>query len=117
MGDEAGSGGGGQGAAKSEDAEEEEGDDEESEEEEAENGKKYVAAVCQYTTILKDAPPGFDGQKYEVNYMKNIQPMKQVPNYPARGNEVSRKVNIGMRGGNLMIGKRHQEDEDEEDED
>ena len=82
----------------------------------AENGKKYVAAVCQYTTILKDAPPGFDGQKYEVNYMKNIQPMKQVPNYPARGNEVSRKVNIGMRGGNLMIGKRHQEDDDEDDE-
>ena len=82
----------------------------------AENGKKYVAAVCQYTTILKDAPPGFDGQKYEVNYMKNIQPMKQVPNYPARSNEVSRKVNIGMRGGNLMIGKRHQEDDDEDDE-
>ena len=48
--------------------------------------------------------------------MKNIQPMKQVPNYPARGNEVSRKVNIGMRGGNLMIGKRHQEDDDEDDE-
>ena len=27
-----------------------------------------MAAVCHYTTILKDAPPGFDNDDYEVNY-------------------------------------------------
>jgi len=32
------------------------------------HGEQYVAAVCQYTTILKDAPPGFDNDDYEVNY-------------------------------------------------
>jgi len=30
---------------------------------------EYVAAVCQYTTVLKETPPGFDDKKYEVNYM------------------------------------------------
>ena len=25
--------------------------------------------MCQYTTILKDAPPGFSNDEYEVNYL------------------------------------------------
>ena len=28
-----------------------------------------MAAVCQYTTVLKETPPGFDDHKYEVNFM------------------------------------------------
>ena len=51
--------------------EEEEDDDEEESEEEGNNRApaKYVGAVCQYTTILKDAPPGFSNDEYEVNYL------------------------------------------------
>lgn len=47
---------------------EDEEEEEEEEEDEEEDGEEYVAAVCQYTTILKDAPPGFDNDDYEVNY-------------------------------------------------
>ena len=54
-----------------ENEEEEEGEEEEEDVEENKgNGGDYVAAVCQYTTILKDAPPGFNNDKYEVNFMK-----------------------------------------------
>ena len=54
-----------------EDDNEEEEDEDEEEEEEEENDRKddYVAAVCQYTTVLKETPPGFDDKKYEVNFM------------------------------------------------
>ena len=57
-----------------EEEEEEEEDDEEEEEEEENVGparpdNDYVAAVCQYTTVLKETPPGFDDKKYEVNFM------------------------------------------------
>ena len=53
-----------------EDGDEDEDQDEPGEDDlEAEGGAgEYVAAVCQYTTILKDAPPGFDNDDYEVNY-------------------------------------------------
>ena len=46
-------------------------DDEDEEEEEDDDHVKddYVAAVCQYTTVLKETPPGFDDKKYEVNFM------------------------------------------------
>ena len=47
---------------------EEEDDDEEEGGEGGEAKEEYVAAVCHYTTILKDAPPGFDNDDYEVNY-------------------------------------------------
>jgi len=47
-----------------------EDDEEEDEDRVAEGRNEYVAAVCQYTTILKDAPPGFNNDKYEVNYLK-----------------------------------------------
>lgn len=52
----------------SERPEEEEDEDDEEEEDENDGEENYVAAVCQYTTILKDAPPGFDNDDYEVNY-------------------------------------------------
>ena len=49
----------------------EEDEDEEDEEEEEEDpcNDDYVAAVCQYTTVLKETPPGFNdpSNKYEVN--------------------------------------------------
>ena len=32
-------------------------------------GCDYIASVCQYTTILKDAPTGFNNDHYEVNYL------------------------------------------------
>ena len=52
---------------------ENDGEEEDEEEEESEDDNqapaKYVAAVCQYTTILKDAPPGFSNEEYEVNYL------------------------------------------------
>ena len=64
---------------QSEDGEEEEEEEEEKEEEEDEEVEEedtapgrdndYVAAVCQYTTVLKETPPGFDDKKYEVNFM------------------------------------------------
>eukprot|EP00095_Tigriopus_kingsejongensis_P007352 snap_masked-scaffold589_size129586-processed-gene-0.24 protein:Tk07352 transcript:snap_masked-scaffold589_size129586-processed-gene-0.24-mRNA-1 annotation:"PREDICTED: uncharacterized protein LOC102681883 isoform X5" len=69
------------GATERSEGEEEEGEEEEEEEEEdEEEGEEdddpdkirppeYVAAVCQYTTILKDAPPGFNNEDYEVNYL------------------------------------------------
>ena len=49
----------------------EDDDDEDEEEEEDDDHVKddYVAAVCQYTTVLKETPPGFDDKKYEVNFM------------------------------------------------
>ena len=55
------------------DENEDEDDNDEEEEDEDEDGggevkEGYVAAVCHYTTILKDAPPGFDNDDYEVNY-------------------------------------------------
>ena len=54
-----------------EEEEEEEEDEEEEEEEEEEDPRNddYVAAVCQYTTVLKETPPGFNdpSNKYEVN--------------------------------------------------
>ena len=48
---------------------EEEDEDEEEEEEEDPRNDDYVAAVCQYTTVLKETPPGFNdpSNKYEVN--------------------------------------------------
>ena len=55
-----------------EEEDEEEDDDEEEEEENvgpARPDNDYVAAVCQYTTVLKETPPGFDDNKYEVNFM------------------------------------------------
>ena len=52
----------------SDDVEEDQDEDEEGEEEEEEEEEEYVAAVCHYTTILKDAPPGFDNDEYEVYY-------------------------------------------------
>ena len=54
-----------------EDKEDRDGDDDEDGEEgeERANDNEYVAAVCQYTTVLKETPPGFDDKKYEVNYM------------------------------------------------
>ena len=53
-----------------EDEEEEEEDDEEEEiVGPARPDNDYVAAVCQYTTVLKETPPGFDDKKYEVNFM------------------------------------------------
>ena len=57
-----------------EEDEEEEEEEEEEDEEENDNGmagpdNDYVAAVCQYTTVLKETPPGFDDNKYEVNFM------------------------------------------------
>ena len=49
--------------------EEEEEDDEEGEDDQGSGQPpEYMAAVCQYTTILKDAPPGFSNEEYEVNY-------------------------------------------------
>ena len=57
--------------------EDEEEEDEDDEEEEivgpARPDNDYVAAVCQYTTVLKETPPGFDDKKYEVNFM-NLEP-------------------------------------------
>ena len=54
-----------------EEDEEDEDEDEEEEEEEEEDPRNddYVAAVCQYTTVLKETPPGFNdpSNKYEVN--------------------------------------------------
>ena len=47
----------------------EEADEDEDEEEEEDEKDDYVAAVCQYTTVLKETPPGFDDNKYEVNFM------------------------------------------------
>ena len=44
-------------------------DDEDDDEEEENDNDDYVAAVCQYTTVLKETPPGFDDNKYEVNFM------------------------------------------------
>jgi len=44
-------------------------EDDDDEEENAASNNDYVAAVCQYTTVLKETPPGFDDNKYEVNYM------------------------------------------------
>merc|ERR1712106_1203753 len=52
-------------ASNKSDDEEEEDEDEEG----AASNNDYVAAVCQYTTVLKETPPGFDDNKYEVNYM------------------------------------------------
>ena len=49
---------------------EDDDDDEEEEEEEEDGNEEYVAAVCHYTTILKDAPPGFD--EYEVYHYHNL---------------------------------------------
>ncbi len=57
---------GGQESTSNNDQEDNDEDDDEDDEEEEE--EEYVAAVCQYTTILKDAPPGFDNDDYEVNY-------------------------------------------------
>ena len=67
--------------------EEDEEDGEEDEEEERVDDNEYVAAVCQYTTVLKETPPGFDDKKYEVNYMNleqgaaanNVEPDKAWP--------------------------------------
>ena len=65
--------------------EEEEEEEEESEEEENNRGPaKYVAAVCQYTTILKDAPPGFSNEEYEVNYL-NLEKGVTSTNTPTTG--------------------------------
>ena len=52
-----------------EEDEEDEDEDEEEEEEEDPRNDDYVAAVCQYTTVLKETPPGFNdpSNKYEVN--------------------------------------------------
>ena len=55
--------------ASNQSEEEEEEDDDEEEEEEEQVKDDYVAAVCQYTTVLKETPPGFDDKKYEVNFM------------------------------------------------
>merc|ERR1711874_22325 len=44
-------------------------EDEDEDDEGAASNNDYVAAVCQYTTVLKETPPGFDDNKYEVNYM------------------------------------------------
>ena len=66
------------GASKDDDDDDDEDDDEDEEDEDDEDENAggdrqqppdYVAAVCQYTTILKDAPPGFDNEEYEVNYL------------------------------------------------
>ena len=78
-----------------EDEDDEDGEnegEEENREEEAKNCQKsgeqskpeYVAAVCQYTTILKDTPPGFDNDKYEVNYLNLEKPT------PSNGNNMPR---------------------------
>ena len=48
---------------------EDQDDEEEDEDDEVDKKDDYVAAVCQYTTVLKETPPGFDDKKYEVNYM------------------------------------------------
>ena len=50
-------------------SEEEDDEDDEEEEDEEDENEDYVAAVCQYTTVLKETPPGFDDNKYEVNFM------------------------------------------------
>ena len=52
------------------DEEENDDDDDDEDEEEEEGNEEYVAAVCHYTTILKDAPPGFD--EYEVYHYHNL---------------------------------------------
>ena len=52
-----------------EEEEEEEDDDDEENVGPARPDNDYVAAVCQYTTVLKETPPGFDDKKYEVNFM------------------------------------------------
>jgi hypothetical protein len=58
----------GHGAEQQEEEDEDE-DEEDEDEDEEDQQPEYVAAVCQYTTILKDAPPGFDNDDYEVNYL------------------------------------------------
>lgn len=59
-----------------EEEQEEEEEEDDGEEDEKEENPEYVAAVCQYTTVLKETPPGFTDKKYEVNYM-NLE--KNVP--------------------------------------
>jgi hypothetical protein len=59
--------------------EEEEDYEEEEEEAEEEENPEYVAAVCQYTTVLKETPPGFDDNQYEVNYLKTTDNKPQQP--------------------------------------
>ena len=64
----------GGGSKDDDDDDDEEDDDEEEDDDDNVRGDRqqppdYVAAVCQYTTILKDAPPGFDNEEYEVNYL------------------------------------------------
>ena len=68
-----------------EEGEEEEDDDDEEGDEEDGQPPEYVAAVCQYTTILKDAPPGFSNEEYEVNYLnleKGVGPDGRDKNIP-----------------------------------
>ena len=52
-----------------EEEDEDEEDEDEDDDEEEDDKDDYVAAVCQYTTVLKETPPGFDDNKYEVNFM------------------------------------------------
>lgn len=52
-----------------EDDEDDDDDDDEDDENAGDHAPEYVAAVCQYTTVLKETPPGFDDNKYEVNFM------------------------------------------------
>ena len=72
-------------------SEEEEEDEEEEDEEDEEQAKDdYVAAVCQYTTVLKETPPGFDDKKYEVNFMNLDQGAGDVARKSSRPETVLR---------------------------
>ena len=51
------------------DEDDDEDEEDEDDDEEEDDKDDYVAAVCQYTTVLKETPPGFDDNKYEVNFM------------------------------------------------
>ena len=83
------------------DEEEEEEEDEESDEEANNRAPaKYVAAVCQYTTILKDAPPGFSNDEYEVNYL-NLEKGVTTNNTTTSGSV----ADSGVGGANAGIDK------------